>query len=169
MRERLGKGLALWSVCCSPAVPNSFLHSRLNEVRLHGAITALTRMDGFLRWNFTGWPDDPRKSLTFFRGGWPAGDTCFVYPSGGGQCLRSLRFYALRRGIEDYELMKMAGPEAEERALERLFPERDVSKWDYADWNHEKGQFDLSASAFEDARRILTEAIEKKGEIGNAV
>jgi len=97
-----------WYVCCGPHFPNTFLQSHLLESRLIGIMTSLFGLDGFLRWNYTVWPENPRKDLLFRSGEWFTGDMNFVYPGNDGSPLLSLRYKALLRGIEDFELMTMA-------------------------------------------------------------
>lgn len=97
-----------WYVCCGPHFPNTFLQSHLLESRLIGIITSLFGLDGFLRWDFTVWPENPRKDLKFRSGEWFTGDMNFVYPGNSGHPLLSLRYKSLLRGIEDFELMTMA-------------------------------------------------------------
>ena len=159
-------GHMLWSTCCWPPLVNSFLVNALTEVRLHGLITEKLGMEGFLRWDFTVWPEDPRKCLPL--NGWPAGDTCFVYPGRGGQCLLSLRYLALRRGIEDFELCRMVRSRRRDaqavidRALGRVIIDSDMSAWDYETWD-ESGRrkyFSGSDADFQAARAILIDALE---------
>lgn len=113
----------LWYVCCGPDHPNTFLCSPLTESYLIGVLTSYFRLDGFLRWNYTVWPDDPRHDLRF-RVGWPTGDVNFVYPANNGSPLLSLRYYALRRAIQLYELLetyrKRAGVRKYEEQLHLL-------------------------------------------------
>lgn len=97
-----------WYVCCHPHFPNTFLQSPLLESRLIGIMTSLFGLDGFLRWNFTVWPENPREDLVFRSGEWFTGDMNFVYPGNNGCPLLSLRYKALLRGIEDFELMTMS-------------------------------------------------------------
>lgn len=97
-----------WYVCCHPHFPNTFLQSHLLESRLIGILTSLFGLDGFLRWNFTVWPENPREDLVFRSGEWFTGDMNFVYPGSDGSPLLSIRYKALLRGIEDFELMTMA-------------------------------------------------------------
>nr|MDD6335790.1 DUF4091 domain-containing protein [bacterium] len=92
-----------WYVCCGPDHPNTFIKSHLLEARFIGILTAYLGLDGFLRWNYTVWPDKPREQIAY--GDWPAGDTNFVYPAANGYPLLSLRWKALRRGIDDYGLL----------------------------------------------------------------
>ncbi|HRX41145.1 MAG TPA: DUF4091 domain-containing protein [Clostridia bacterium] len=97
-----------WYVCCRPHFPNTFLKSHLLESRLICILTHYLGLSGFLRWNYTVWPENPRKRLVFRSPDWLAGDMNFVYPGNDGRPLLSLRYKALLRGIEDFELLCMA-------------------------------------------------------------
>ena len=94
----------LWYVCTGCIKPNTFLRSPLTESRMIGSITSAFRLDGFLRWNYTIWPDDPRHEIRASR--WEAGDTNFVYPAHNGGVLLSLRYKNLQRGLADHELLE---------------------------------------------------------------
>lgn len=96
----------LWYVCCGPEHPNTLLHSPLSEGRLIGWMTDAMGLDGFLRWNYSCWTDKPREDIRYAC--WPAGDVNFIYPSGDGAPLLSLRWKALARGIQEYELLRLA-------------------------------------------------------------
>ena len=129
-RDLSGKRF-LWYVCCAPAHPNTYLHSDLCETRLIGALTRHMGFDGFLRWAYTTWPADPRRDARY--GAFPAGDTHFVYPAANGEPLLSLRYMALRRAIEDFEILRLLdaqglGEQADALAASVL-REPDVRKW----------------------------------------
>lgn len=94
----------LFYVCCGPVHPNTFLCSPLAESRLLPIITNYLRFDGFLRWNYTVWPDNPRKEMRY--GHWRTGDTNFVYPGYNGQVMLSLRYKNFQRGVYDYEVLE---------------------------------------------------------------
>lgn len=94
----------LWYVCTGSITPNTFLRSHLTECRMIGSITSAFRLDGFLRWNYTIWPEDPRRDIRASR--WEAGDTNFVYPAHNGGVLLSLRYKNLQRGLADHELLE---------------------------------------------------------------
>ncbi len=61
--------------------------------------------DGFLRWSYNDWPDDPYQHPEF--GSWPTGDVFLVYPGEHGP-VSSLRWEQLREGIQDYTLAMIA-------------------------------------------------------------
>ena len=104
-------------LCCWPDYPNTFLRSPLLEGRLIGALTAYYKLDGFLRWNYTVWPEHPREKISYHPSDWKAGDTNFVYPSNNGTPLLSLRYKALKRGMEDYRLIVAGGNPAWENII----------------------------------------------------
>ena len=54
-------------------------------------------MDGYLRWAYNSWTQDPIKDSRFVT--WHAGDTYQVYPGP----MTSIRFEKLVEGIQDFE------------------------------------------------------------------
>jgi len=121
----------LWYVCCGPAYPNTFVRSLLTESYFIGVLTSYMGLDGFLRWNYTVWNDDPRGDIRY--GNWAAGDTNFVYPASNGAPLLTLRYKALKRGIELYELLERLKATGDEEAVEKAFSfvirERDIRNY----------------------------------------
>ncbi len=116
MKQKI-EGRLYWYVCCWPPVPNTFIRSNLLESFAIGWLTEYMGLDGFLRWNYTVWPENPRERLSFRYPVWSAGDTNFVYPANNGQPLLSLRYKALLKGIQAYELLAMlkkSDPKAKE-------------------------------------------------------
>lgn len=105
-------------VCCFPEFPNTFLSSELLETRYLMILADYFGLTGFLRWNFTVWPAEPRQDIRYAK--FPAGDTNFVYPGGDMQPLLTLRYMALRRGIEDYELLAMLRRNRQEQVAEEV-------------------------------------------------
>lgn len=105
-------------VCCFPEVPNILLASNLLETRYLGILTDFLELKGFLRWNFTVWPKDPIRDIRYSM--WPAGDTNFVYPSGDMTPALTLRYMALRRGIEDYELLQQLRQKGRTDVVEQI-------------------------------------------------
>lgn len=84
-------------VCCAPPRPNTFLPSDLAESEWLLPMAAHYGLDGFLRWAYHSWPEDPFACQDY--GSWPSGDTSLVYPGNRS----SLRLEALRNGIETFE------------------------------------------------------------------
>ncbi len=112
----------LWYVCCGPDHPNMFIKSPLEESYLIGVLTSYFRLDGFLRWNYTEWPENPREDL-HFRPNWAAGDTTYVYPGYNGKPLLSLRYHALHRAIQFYELLETYRRRKGVRAYNKIMEE----------------------------------------------
>lgn len=106
-------------VCCNPDVPNILLRSNLLEARYIPVLAQSLGMSGMLRWNYTIWPADPRGDIRYPK--WPAGDTNMVYPAPDAKPELTLRYFALRRGIEDYELLKMLEEKGCNKIRENLF------------------------------------------------
>lgn len=100
-------GRLLYYICCWPQYPNTFIKSPLLESRFISILAAFMNFDGFLRWNYTVWPEKPREKIAYNYPMWIAGDTNFVYPAWNGKPLLTLRYKSLKRGIEDFELISM--------------------------------------------------------------
>ena len=100
-------------VCCGPVYPNTFLSSGPGEAFWLGAYPAAVGLDGFLRWAWNSWPQDPCADASYWN--WRAGDTFLCYPGGEP----SWRFLELRNGIvaaEKTRILKEAGLFKEELA-----------------------------------------------------
>ena len=94
----------LYYVCCGPDFPNTFLMSELVESYFLGIYASFANLQGFLRWNYTVFNDDPRTNAVTHV--WHNGDTHFVYPAKNGAPLLTLRWHALRRGIRFFVLLE---------------------------------------------------------------
>jgi hypothetical protein len=102
VKQRAAKGFtSTYYVCCHPAKPNTFLFSPPIEGRWISWFSAAHDYNGFLRWAYDSWPDDPMRDARY--GSWAAGDCYMVYP-GGNSCIR---FEKLREGIVDYEKIRI--------------------------------------------------------------
>ncbi len=88
-------------VCCSDGFPNVFTFSPPAEGVFIGWYTIAANFDGFLRWAYNSWVEDPLQDSRFRA--WPAGDTYLVYPGSRG----SIRFETLREGIQDAEKIRI--------------------------------------------------------------
>ena len=110
-------------VCCSPTYPNTFMTSGPGEAFWLGAYPGVSGLDGFLRWAWNSWPQDPCADASFWW--WAAGDTFLCYPGGEP----SWRFLDLRNGVVAAEKLRILSadpafaPELE--GLRKLF---DVSE-----------------------------------------
>ncbi len=105
--ERRAKGMiSTHYVCCGPYYPNTFMSSADGEAFWLGAYSAMCGLDGFLRWAWNSWPQNPKKDATYWA--WKAGDTFLCYPDAEP----SWRFLDLRNGIiaaEKIRILKEQG------------------------------------------------------------
>jgi hypothetical protein len=121
-KSRKDSGLiTTYYVACGIPEPNNFTFSPPSESCFEGWIAAAMGFDGFLRWAYNSWPEDPSIDSRYIK--WPAGDTYLVYPGARS----SVRFERLREGIQDYEKIrilrdKLAGESSDSAAsaLKRL-------------------------------------------------
>jgi hypothetical protein len=88
-------------VCCDPAKPNTFVFSPPIEGRWISWYALAAGYNGFLRWAYDAWPEDPLRDPR--QNGWGAGDCMLVYP-GANSCIR---FEKLREGISDFEKINL--------------------------------------------------------------
>lgn len=108
-RQALGEEVWFYT-CCYPKneYPNRFIEQPLQKGRLLYWMAYKYGADGFLHWGFNYWNNNP-YFLTDVPTGTqplPGGDSWIVYP-GFRKFERSLRYEAMRDGIEDYTLLKM--------------------------------------------------------------
>lgn len=147
-------------VCCKPERPNTFLASPLPESYLMGILPSYLGLDGFLRWNYTCWTDDP---FTDVRYRWPAGDMHFVYPAKNGEPLCSLRYFALLRGLQFYDLLEeyraAYGEEPYRHAVSRLLWNREDIPSDYGEAMDYEAMCGVPYEVFEETRRMLLTAL----------
>jgi len=149
----------LWYVCCVPHWPNTFIASDLCETLFIGAFTSWSGMQGFLRWNYTVWNDDPRKDIRY--GDFAAGDTNFVYPSTAGAPLLSLRYKALRKAIQLYELLEMlrakAGDEVTDGLIAKVVRNTETEKY-YSDGHYKEN---VVSTDYADYASLLQSVLEQ--------
>jgi len=102
LEERKARGFTTtYYVCCTPPKPNNFVFSPPVEGRFISWYAAAYGYDGFLRWAYDAWPEDPVRDARHTS--WPAGDCFLVYPGGNS----SIRFEKLREGIVDFEKLRI--------------------------------------------------------------
>ncbi len=94
-------------VACGIPEPNSFTFSPPAESCYLGWMASSMGFDGFLRWAYNSWPENPMVDSRYDK--WPAGDTYYIYPGP----LSSVRFERLREGIQDYEKIRILLEELE--------------------------------------------------------
>jgi hypothetical protein len=94
-------------VCCRDPFPNTFTFSPPAEAVFIGWYTMAAGFDGFLRWSYYAWVEDPLHDSRFRQ--WPAGDTYLVYPDARS----SIRFERLVEGIQDAEKIRILREEFE--------------------------------------------------------
>jgi hypothetical protein len=88
-------------VCCSSDFPNTYTFSDPAEAVYLAWYAASMDYDGFLRWSYNSWVEDPIRDSRFRT--WAGGDTYIVYPEGRS----SIRFERLVEGIQDFEKMRI--------------------------------------------------------------
>lgn len=102
IRERKDNDLlTTYYVACGVPKPNTFTFSPPAESCYLGWFAAANGFNGFLRWAYNSWPEDPVYDSRFIT--WPSGDTYFVYPGARS----SVRFERLIEGIQDYEKIRI--------------------------------------------------------------
>ena len=165
VKQKKGTRLHFY-VCNIPKnAPNTVLHNELYESTALAAIGYLFGFDGFLRWAYTCWTQDPMKDIRYNNTALPAGDVNFLYPAKSGGVLFSIRYFALRKMLQIYEmlhLLKDRGREdAIEGALALILKNKDVSTYMKDDFCTNEGIFSEENKdylAFYDALlRALTE------------
>jgi hypothetical protein len=120
--ERLQAGDQVWFyTCLGPRgrYPNRFIDFSLIKTRLLHWINFRYGLSGYLHWGYNYWTEDPIRDT---QPDWshgeplPSGDMCIVYPGPDGP-LESIRYEAMRDGIEDYELLKLLYGQDPEEAM----------------------------------------------------
>ncbi len=96
-----------WYVYCAVKFPNVFTFSDPAEGAFIGWHTMAAGFDGFLRWAYNSWVEDPLVDSRFRQ--WAAGDTYIVYP----QARSSIRFERLKEGIQDAEKIRIISAQLE--------------------------------------------------------
>lgn len=104
--RRAAGQVTTYYVCCSHRYPNMFTFSDPVEATVAAWYAVANGYDGFLRWAYNSWTEDPLRDSRFRT--WPAGDTYVIYPGGRS----SIRFERLREGIQDAEKIRILRAEA---------------------------------------------------------
>lgn len=107
--------IELWFyTCCHPTglYANRFLDYQLIKTRLLHWMNYLYDARGYLHWGPNRWSEKPYEEAT--RGSLPPGDAWLVYPGEDGPA-SSVRWEALRDGVEDFEVLWLL--EQEQKAV----------------------------------------------------
>ncbi len=100
-RRRDSANISTYYVACGVPQPNTFTFSPPAESAYLGWFAAAMGFDGFLRWAYNSWPENPVYDSRYIK--WPSGDTYLVYPGARS----SIRFEKLIEGIQDYEKIRI--------------------------------------------------------------
>jgi len=130
-------------VCCADDFPNVFTFSPPAEGVFIGWYSIAADFDGFLRWAYNSWVENPLQDSRFRA--WPAGDTYIVYPDNRS----SIRFETLREGIQDAEKI---------RILREEFSSKDMHE-ELAHLNNVVNQFNITTKP-DNLEAMLKEAKE---------
>ena len=127
-QEMQGQGKEVWFyTCCHPVgrYPNRFLDQPLVKTRVLHWMSYLYDLDGYLHWglNYFAAGADPYSEEGVSKD-LPLGDRAIMYPGRNGP-VGSLRWSAMRDGLQDYELL---------RVLESRLASLKQSRGDRADW-----------------------------------
>jgi hypothetical protein len=121
LKERTARGVnTTYYVCCNPPFPNNFVFSPPIEGRWISWYTSAYGYQGFLRWAYDAWPQDPMRDAR--HGSWAAGDCYLIYPGGNS----GIRFEKLREGIVDFEkirILKELAAKSDSKKAQRLMKE----------------------------------------------
>ena len=147
----------LWYVCCGDGRPNTQLRLHLTEARMIGAMNYHFGFDGFLRWAYTIWPENPRLDARYSF--YECGDTALVYPAYNGDVLLSLRYKGLLRGISDYELLKLLDEKGNKEyaasLVASLFEEQDLVAYKEKSKETRRGAHSHNWEDFNDMKTLI--------------
>ncbi|MCF0173294.1 MAG: DUF4091 domain-containing protein [Bacteroidales bacterium] len=98
-RSAEGKFTTIYT-CCGEDHPNTFSISPLVESASIGWYALAAGYDGYLRWAFNSWNQEPLRDSRWIR--FTSGDAFLIYP----QCRTSIRFDLLVEGIQAFEKVR---------------------------------------------------------------
>jgi len=112
-RHNAGQKLTFYT-CCGPEKPNTFTFSDPAESAFLGWHAAAVGYDGYLRWAYNSWVEQPNQDSRYPARTWASGDCYLMYPVGS-----SVRFERLIEGIQDFEKIRilMANSTPEKKAV----------------------------------------------------
>ena len=113
-RKSKGQKITFYT-CCSPNRPNTFTFSPPAESAYLGWHALACGYDGYLRWAYNSWPQQPCQDTRFRNGNWFSGDCFLVYPGGS-----SIRFERMVEGIQAYEKIRLLRPDLNSREQQQI-------------------------------------------------
>ena len=147
-------GKEIWFyTCVGPRgnYANRFIEQPLIQTRFLHWINYKYNVTGYLHWGLNYWvPDQLDANQSRDRGRLPAGDNCIIYP-GYKKLYSSIRFEAMREGIDDYQLLKMLDAKNPDRA--KSFANNVILGFN---------NYDNSIRYFRDIRKQLLEELSTK-------
>ncbi len=99
-RKAEGK-ISTYYTCCTEIAPNLFTISDPQDGLQLGLEMIRRKSDGYLRWAYNSWPEDPMTDSRFRA--FTSGDTFIAYPLGRS----SIRLERLVQGIQEYEKVQV--------------------------------------------------------------
>ena len=145
--------------CCGPTgtYANRFIDYPLLKVRYLHWLNFHYGATGYLHWGYNWWdtlsPYTQTQVTYSSRLAYPAGDQAIVYPTPDGGLYDSMRWEAVRAGIEDYELLMMLEEKDPKKA-------RRISASLIRGFN----DYDMDIARFRAARLRLLRTLERKSE-----
>ncbi|WP_152030839.1 glycoside hydrolase domain-containing protein [Agromyces aureus] len=112
MKHRRELGLITSIYYCVGIYPNTFIRSNLAEAAWTQWKTVATDSDGYLRWAYDSFVEDPFATTDFKT--WESGDTAQVYPGN----VSSVRWERMNEGIRDAEKVRWLSEQSPEAAAE---------------------------------------------------
>lgn len=153
-QERKKAGDKVWFyTCVNPQgeYANRFVELPLIKTRLLHWINYRYEIDGFLHWGYNFWRPHPWDDAADHPRKLPGGDAWIVYPARDGLgIVESIRYEAMRDGIEDHELLSQLGDRDPAAAME--LAKRHILDFD---------RYNTSVEDFRQTRRELLEAVSR--------
>ena len=117
--------------CCGQGkdVSNIFMAMPSHRTRILGVQLYLYKIAGFLQWGFNFYNSCLSKrhidpfAVTDADEAFQSGDAFIVYPGDGGEAWESIRYMALRQGLQDMRAMELLESMADRETVEKLIME----------------------------------------------
>ena len=152
-KERKASGDRVWFYnCVQPQgdYANRFAELPWIKTRLTHWVNYRYDIEGYLHWGYNFWRKHPWDNIASKE--LPGGDTHIVYPAKEGYgIVESVRYEAMRDGIEDHELLSQLGEKDPAKAME--LATRHIRGW---------ADYDTNLKTFRQTRRELLEALSQQ-------